>query len=265
MDFTGAWNGIKDWISAYAGTPPTLIWLALASAVYLFIVHKSLRARLLIPLLVLVPVIINPILYHYVYFNLRYWRFFWLLQQGMLIGYAVIDIALRFRRSWVRCLCLVLAAAALVAGGKNVLWLDEGTKHVTDTKNPYKLTATHIAVCDAILADNSHPFCIVDGTIRYEARQYSADIRLMWGNVLSLYSNPGALEVYNHMYAEPRDWEYVFSYAGDHEEITHVVYRAKDGEKIKNIKAIAKKNGFKALEKIGKYTIFKRSGSKKKN
>ena len=135
------WN----WIVQYTGGFPVLPLLSIAAGIYLLTANKAFMRKLLAPTVALVVIVFNPILYSLLYANnnlpfvtsygLRYWRFFWLLPQGILIAAAAVHLMRLFSHPLIRCLGLALASAIIVLAGQN-LFLDD--KQFKPAVSPYK-------------------------------------------------------------------------------------------------------------------------------
>ena len=67
---------MMNWLKLYISEKPAFFIITVLALLYLHIFNQSVRKTIVIPILVLVPVVINPILYKYVFRDLRYWRFF---------------------------------------------------------------------------------------------------------------------------------------------------------------------------------------------
>lgn len=251
-----SWAAITDWIRTYMGTPAWLLLIAGIAAVYLFIVNRDVRVRILIPLLVLAPIVINPWLYHYIYRDLRYWRFFWLIPQSVLIALAFNDLCRRFAKAWLKCLALLALSGIIVLAGYNLFqWED----WFTPAENPYKIRSRVIEICDMILEDEPQPLCLFDNIVSFETRQYSSAVRQCWTK-RGMGSDPEGQQIFDMMQEPERDWARVFEYA-EKKGCTHVTVRPKKNEKIKAIRKIAKKYGYTVLGKVEKHTVFRRADS----
>ena len=247
-----AWKEITHEIGLYTGSSLWLLILSSAAAVYLFIARKETRRRILYPLLVLVPVIVNPVLYHYVYRDMRFWRFFWVAPQSVLVALAFIDLTARFRKGWVKCLCLLALSGIVALCGSNIFLYGE----YHPTENPYKISQRTIDICDRILADDPHPLCIFDTIVHYDARQYNGNIRQAWSK-----NGNGATgetkKIFKLMQEPVRDWKTIFRFAKEN-GYTHVTCSPKQGETISKIRKTASKYGYKVLSRVGKHVIFHR-------
>lgn len=242
----------------YAGKHPWSLLLALAACLYLLVASPDFRKKLLLPVVLLLVLVLNPVLYSLVYGNnrlpfvngygLRYWRFFWLLPQAIVIGLAATDILRRLASSLTRCTALAVAAGIILLSGPS---LYENEKLFEPTVSAYKLKKNVITVCEAILADDPHPMCLLDKTLSAQVREYSGDIHQVWGRagVWNLVSDPEALEVYRVLRKKPRDWERIFSFARER-GVTHLCFPVYKGERKALLKA-AKENGYDLLRRYG--------------
>jgi len=250
----GAWNEILEEIHTYTGEPAVILFIALAAAVYLMIMNRDVRTKILVPLLILIPVVINPPLYHYVYRDLRYWRFFWLLPQSCLIAMALNDLCRRFRQPWLKCLCLAVTAAGIVLVGTNVYLRED---KYSPTANPYKILQRTIDISDIILADDPHPRVVFDNKVCFETREYSGEIIQPWGRHGMTDSAEARAFYYEMISQTPKDREALFAYA-EQNGYTYVSCRKHQEEKAKELKKTAKAHGYELLDTWEKYFIFRK-------
>ena len=256
------WN----WTVQYAGGFPGLLLLSIAAGGYLLAACKSFRRKLLAPVIALILIVVNPMLYSLLYGNnnlpfvtsygLRYWRFFWLLPQGILIGATAVHLMCRFSHPLIRCLGLVLASTIIVLAGQNI-FLDKG--QFKPAVSPYKINRTTELVCEKVLADNPEPLCMFDNVISTQARQYSGSIRQLWGRngTWNVISDPEAWEAYVRLYARPREWEPIFAFA-EQRGVTHISYVIRQKDDQEQMLAIAGQHGYEELDRIDKRIILHR-------
>lgn len=263
LSFMDSCREIGRVIARYAGGTPALLLLSIAGGIYLLVVSRPFRRRLLAPIIALAVIVLNPVLYSLVYGNtnlpfvssygLRYWRFFWLLPQGILIAAAATHLIGRMKRPLARCLGLVAATALILLAGKNIFLVEGAYKPAV---SPYKMTRIVETVCEKVLADDPDPVCMFDNVISTQARAYSGHIRQLWGRdgSWSVFADPEAWAVYNLLEGRPREWEPIFAFA-EQRGVTHISYvvRAKDDPD--EMLAIAGRHGYETLEKIDKRII----------
>lgn len=252
MSVSQAWAAIKEWVNVYVGKDPVVMILAIDALIYLLIANKSVRKTLIIPILCLVPVIINPILYKYVYKDLRYWRFFWILSETVLIGIAFADLSRKMNKQWVKCAGLIVTAGTIILIGQNVFLPKKG--EFKPKENLYKISQTVKTNCDIILADNPNPKCIFQSGVT-ETRQYSGYITQMYGRDVDGYimgPSTEAVRVYNSWNGEPEEQEYIFTVAQE-KGYTHICCITTEG-----FDEMATRHGFSILSKTEEWTIYHR-------
>lgn len=256
MSLSQAWLEMKEWMSKYAGDSPLFLILAIIAFVYLLIVNRFVRKSIIIPLLLMIPVLINPILYKYIYVDTRYWRLFWIFPETVLIGWAVADLSTRFRFQLVKSLGLIIIAGLIILFGKYAF--SPETKipgNFTIAENLYKVNASVKENCDVILADNPHPKCIIQAGAT-ETRQYSGDIIQLYGrDVEGFYIEPSqkALEVDSRWHKDLKDLEYMLTVA-EEDDYTHICVRTREG-----LNDMAAAHGFSVLSENSNWTIYRRN------
>lgn len=249
---------IKNWAVQYAGDFPAIMFLSIAACIYFIFTSKSFRRKLLAPIVALVVLVLNPVMYSLLYGNnnlpfvstygLRYWRFFWLLPQAVLVSAFAMDLLRRTGRPVVRCLGLVVAAAIIILVGKNI-YLDE--KQFMPAESAYKVSPTVQKVCEVVLADEPEPLCMFDNVISTQAREISGSIRQLWGRngVWNVIGDPEALEIYKCLQEKDREWETIFAYA-EQRGVTHISFTVKKNEDQVQLRAVARQHGYDVLEII---------------
>ena len=253
MSFSEACKEMLEWMRLYAGEHPLMLILAADALILLLLANKSIRKMIGIPLLVMVPVVINPILYKYLYKDLRYWRFFWILPEAVLIGLAFAEISRKAGKQWVKCVGLVLVAGTLILAGTNPFSPDARIpRPLKKAENLYKINQYVKENCDIILADDPNPRCIFQGGFT-QTRQYSSDIKQLYGRDVDGYymlPSEAGMRVYAAWNGEPEEQEYIFSYAEEN-DYTHICCETTEG-----FNEMAAAHGFSILSETEEYTIY---------
>ena len=202
---------IIDWAQRYYGDAFFLI-IAVFAYLYLFFFSKENRIRIIYPVLLLCFVIVNPILYKFIFYRIIYWRLFWMLPNSIAIAYATVRI-LRNSKTAGKMILLGVIMCIIVLKGTNAF--EHGNFLLT--QNMYKISDNVIEVCDVILNVDDSPRCIVPGTLYSEVRQYSGDIELMYGRNIEGYINSNIQQEYRDVHAELvkeiPNYDYVLSVA----------------------------------------------------
>ena len=106
----------------------------------------------------------------------RYFRYLWIMPVAFAYGYALVKVTQLIKvKKAAALICYVLAFAALVFGGKNIMrdtWRLTGGTKVID--NAYKVEKDTIQICDIIEADKGDPDIPVKALFGYAV---SMDIR----------------------------------------------------------------------------------------
>lgn len=239
------------WISRYAGESGVFLYIALAAGIYLLLFSKQVRIKIMMPIVLMAMVVLNPILYQILFSKIIYWRFFWILQDVVLIGLALTDLCGRFKQGWIRCLCLLLCSGGIVLLGTNVFRPEQG--RFIDADSPYKVDPETREVCEVILADNPHPTLIISNWLFSETRQYSGDIIQLFGRDGDgyIYEMDPAVRAFEREFRFGNmSWEEVFQYAMEH-NFTHVCFYDRY-----QIDDIAEQYGYECLAVVGPRIIY---------
>lgn len=207
-----AWmQPIIYWVNEYYGNRWYLLF-AIVAYIYLFFATKESRRKIVYPSVLLAFLVLNPILYKYVYSKIIYWRLMWLLPNTLAIAYATVLFVRKRKHIAVKVIAFVLVLAAVVWKGTNV-YTHSG---MAKASNQQKVDARVQQVCDEMLAVDETPKCIAALNLSYEIRQYCGDIELMYGRNVEGYINvidDLSLRIANEMRSENPNYDYIFAQA----------------------------------------------------
>ena len=148
-----AWmQPIIYWVNEYYGNRGYLLF-AIVAYIYLFFATKESRRKIVYPSVLLAFLVLNPILYKYVYSKIIYWRLMWLLPNTLAIAYATVLFVRKRKHIAVKVIAFVLVLAAVVWKGTNV-YTHSG---MAKASNQQKVDARVQQVCDEMLAVDETP------------------------------------------------------------------------------------------------------------
>ena len=173
---------IGNWITKYIGDGIFFI-VVLAAAVYICVFMRGMIGKLIIPVVVCIVVVANPLTFDLVFRRVIYWRLFWMLPDSLLIAAAGTHLAYRWNNDLLRILLGAGMVTLILLTGKNVY--TEADFEVA--MNPEKLTQGVVDVADAMLALDANPKCFVRDRYLTEIRQYSGNIELYYGRDIDGY------------------------------------------------------------------------------
>ena len=165
-----------DWMHTYYGNG---IFLALSvfGYIYLFAYSKEIKKKLIYPILLLLFLLVNPVLYKFVFAKTRYWRWLWLLPNTYVIAASLTHIVSRIQLRIEKILVLLGFFACVIFVGTIAFKTDAFTR----TQNDYKLNQEILDIADIVTEADPHPKCIVDYPLTTRIRQYKEDIELFYG------------------------------------------------------------------------------------
>ena len=186
-----------SYIWLYYGDGVFLKFFLIAS-VYLFVVDKDMRRKMMYPISLIAFFLLNPIIYKYIFQKIIYWRLLWIFPGAILVGVAITKIIKSINVGIVKWAVLGLAAYGIVAFGTNVYQKEWYSK----TDNFYKLPNEAVEIVDVILDIDDNSKCVMPEELFSYVRQYSGDMELLYGrNVMDKYiikSNVAAKKVYKN-------------------------------------------------------------------
>lgn len=185
--------------------------LMLVAAVCLFVLYKEDR-RFIWPVLLMMFLVFNPVLYKYLFHRLVFWRMFWTIPEVLIIALAAARMVKRCRKDRDKLLLMAVLSAVIIIVGTNVH--KHGSFYTAD--NPYKVPQSSVNVFDTILAENPNPKTIMPDPLFIYARQYSGNIEMMYGRDVQgyiVYTTQDRLDMFAAIQNENPDYGYIFAVA----------------------------------------------------
>ena len=204
---------IIDWYQAYYADGVYLM-LALASYLYLFGHCPELRKKFLLPMALVMFLVLNPILYKYIYSKIIYWRLFWMFPTGILIALAAVKLVKNSQGKLGKVIVLLMICALIVIKGTNI-YTERGFGKI---ENPYKVPAAVQEVCDLMLELEEEPKCIVPEAFLCDVRQYAGEIEMAYGRDVLGFIIPiwgGGQYAYQQLESEKPVYSWILQYAVD--------------------------------------------------
>ena len=199
-------------------------------------------------LLVFIPPLYFP-LWHRLFGGIT-WRIFWMLCETFICCYAFIDVAGRCKKKVSYWLCIVFCVMVVALGGRFAY--REGVFDKAD--NAYKLSQENIEIADYLLSLEEHPRVLTIGQVARQLRQYSDDIYMLFGRDTIggsiAVEDERILEAAKAMKASRMDIPFLTELCREYQIRYMIVRRTK-----KNLDEL-EPNGWRQIEKIGKYNIY---------
>ena len=197
---------MKDWIHKYYGNGWFLI-IAVVCYVFLFCESKEWKQKLVYPVLFLLFIMLNPLLYKVLFKSTRYVRWFWMLPNLYVVAAAIIRMLQKLNRKWEQVLIFI---------GFSVASFAYYSEKYTKTQNEYKLDQEIVDICDIILERDSDPKCIFGYPLYNRVRQISGDIKMLYGrdaNGYILRATDLQKEIFNQMMSASPDYNRILEVA----------------------------------------------------
>lgn len=154
-------------------------------------IEKENRKQILIPFILSVLVVFNPIMYQLIgtkFLSGVYWRFFWIFPTGVVVAVASVFLISHLKKKWQKAILLCGLLIAIAWCGNPLL--SDG--NYEKAENAYEIPQSVIDVCDVILedADGERVKAIVPNEMLIPLRQYTSQIGLFYGrNVTGFISD----------------------------------------------------------------------------
>lgn len=199
---------IGNWISIYIGDGIFFI-VVLVAAVYICIFMRGTIGKFIIPVVVCVVVVANPLTFDLIFRHVIYWRLFWMVPDSIIVAVAGVHLAYRWNNDFLRILLGAGMVTLILLTGRNV-YTEAGYEVAT---NPEKLSQGVVDVAKAMLALDANPKCFVRDRYLIEIRQYSSNIELYYGRDIEGYiirtseAKKKVQELIESGYTKPEDYE----------------------------------------------------------
>lgn len=202
---------MKDWIHQYYGSGWFLI-ISVVCYIFLFCESKEWKEKLVYPVLFLLFILLNPLLYKILFVSTRYVRWFWMLPNLYVVAAAIIKMLQKLNRKWEQVLIFIGFTVAIVFVGSFAYYSDKYSK----TQNEYKLDQEIVDICDLILERDEDPKCIFGYPLYNRVRQISGDIKMFYGRDANGYIMKATdlqKEIFNQMMSASPDYDRILEVA----------------------------------------------------
>ena len=206
---------IKTYLLKYYAGNGFLIIIALMCFIYLLAFEKKIRNKYAFPLAFCMILIINPILYRYIYSRTyMYWRLFWIFSLHIIIAVALITLIRRIKNDYLKLLAFAATCLCYVylCGNPNV-FEENSLLEYTERANLEKLPPGVVEVCDRILELEEKPKVIGDNQFVIYSRVYSGKIKQLWGRLNFINEKTEQAEKVYDMFINTGDMYGVFEWA----------------------------------------------------
>jgi hypothetical protein len=201
------------------------------------------------PQLLLAFLILNPFVYKYVWIKLvgaTWWRMLWMMCEGIVCVYAMMDLSDRVKRKSLKVLVLVVGVTIFMMTGTFAY------QKFKPADNSLKIPQSTIDVADALLALDDSPKAVVPASIYCYIRQYTNDIKLLYGRdangyILWIYGRE-PYSVYSELKSDSPNYEYIANTCRAN-GVEYMVFRGKKHKDIENY-------GYVLVEKVSGYWIY---------
>ena len=180
---------IYDQTIGYYGSATFLV-LAVFAGVFLMLTESGRYKKIIIPSIVLVILILNPIAYKFILYKLRFWRLFWMLPCTLIIALTFGELLRKCDKSWKKLVFTFVMILVIILSGRNVF----DSVKISKNTNNYRLLQETVDVGELMLQYEDKPKCILSGGLLTSIRLYNADIKPMYGrDVYNCISNPSVI------------------------------------------------------------------------
>ena len=143
---------MMEWGFKYVGDG-AFFGMALVSCVFLYITSQKDRKRIVYPIVTSIVLAMNPISISLLFSDMSYWRFLWMIPDGVLIALFFVKMIKVCRIKKELAVAFISFVLILMISGTYVY--SEGK--FTKARTPDKLDRGVKAVCDVMLELDDHP------------------------------------------------------------------------------------------------------------
>ena len=148
---------IYDVTLAYYGSAVFLL-LAVMAGVFLMLTDWKRYGRIIIPTLIIIFIIINPVAYKLVLHKSRFWRLYWMIPGTLIIVMAFGELLRKCNKSWKK-LIVTFAMLLIISLSGTSVFSGGGSGKNT---NIYRLPESTVGVGELMMSYEKKPKCIVN-------------------------------------------------------------------------------------------------------
>lgn len=241
-------------VSEYFGSSTYLV-MAVCAGVFLMLTDKKKYSKIIIPSIIILVLVLNPVSYKLLLNKTRFWRLFWMIPYAYIIILGFIEMLKTTDKLWKKLLITTAFAAVIIVSGDNIYAGHEKAEDI------YRLPVGTGEVAEMMLKYEDNPRCIVSGDLLTSIRLYSGDIEPLYGRNADNYINKASeydKRIYKEMESDTPDYGYILSYAR-RLKVSFVVNSADKPISGK----LQEKYGYSSVGTTGKYNVYYNSSLKK--
>ncbi len=251
QDIREIFNEIFSKIGEIEGGYSRFIILAVCLIIIALLNRKDI-AKVCIPTVLSVVLLIEPHLYVYLYKDTSYKRFFWILPEAILLAYTIVLVLSHIKKSWVKWLGSILAIAVLLLTGTCIYSEESG--YFTKASNWEHVDPSTAALAEAIIDIEPNPTCVIPIQAADMIRVAEPDIVQVGGrNYLGYMGNtePVITKLVTNVSSLTPDSDYIFSVASSKQlDIVVTLAAAAIDE------STSSQYGYEKMGNIGEYCIY---------
>ena len=160
-------------------------YVFLASLVYIWFARKDWRRKVVVPTVILLIVLFNPLCYMYLWprvVDYAFSRLLWFVPIVPVIAAACVSLVGSFKRPAFKVIAVAVICLALTQSGQYMYkTADNGAGSYYRTVNAYHLPQEAVDVADRLLEKDARPRVVADMDLSVYLRQYSANIQQYTG------------------------------------------------------------------------------------
>lgn len=179
-----SYKKIAEYIMRFFQNDMALAILFLIAVIVIFLLSRHKRKLLIYPMLILMFMIFNPVLYK-MYNKLlgdTYWRLFWLIPIVPTLSYAIVLCLKKNDNLIIKSMITLIYMVVIIIGGicmyGNNVYRGNNFEAVA---NAYKLPQESIEVADKLLELEKSPHAVVSFDLYCYLRQYNTNIKQFYG------------------------------------------------------------------------------------
>ncbi|MBO4862775.1 MAG: MBL fold metallo-hydrolase [Eubacterium sp.] len=202
---------IYEGTAEYYGTAGFLV-LEVFAGLLLMLIDRKKYSRIIIPSVIILIIVVNPISYKLLLYKTRLWRLFWMVPLVYIMLLAFMELLKKTDEFWKKLLITAGLILLLTIFGDNT-YLNSGEGRADSV---YKLPNGVIEVSDIMLEKDKSPRCVLGGDLLTAIRLYSGDIEPMYGRNAENYMDKASeyeKRIFKEMESETPNYTYVLSSA----------------------------------------------------
>lgn len=207
MNYTDVFTEMQQYIRYWVNGNYFFVFIFLIALAFIFVKSKEKRKTIVFPVIILIMLIYNPIMYKYVWYHLIneekvYWRLFWCIPFVPVIAAAIAELISILNDVRLKIVVLIFTLVLVAICGNSLytnydFYGDRGGTPFYKVNNFYKLDDNIVSIANLI---NDGTSIMIPEDEMFQLRQYKAETKVYTSDLLNSDSTLNMLSICRSAY-----------------------------------------------------------------